>query len=119
MLDGFSKRYAMTGFRLGWVIAPAWAMRRLQIMQQNLFISANRFVQHAGIAALETGAERVLEMREAYQRRRDRLAKGLRGLGFGIRHLPKGAFYIFADARRFGPTRASWRGKSSSGDMWA
>ena len=48
VLDGFSKRYAMTGFRLGYLIAPDWALRPLQIMQQNLFISANRFVQLAG-----------------------------------------------------------------------
>ncbi len=101
-LDGFSKRYAMTGFRLGWVVAPEWAMRRLQIMQQSLFISANRFVQHAGIAALEHGASAVQEMREVYQRRRTLLADGLRALGFEIARLPEGAFYLFADARRFG-----------------
>ena len=102
VLDGFSKRYAMTGFRLGWVIAPERAMRRLQIMQQNLFISASRFVQHAGIAALESGAPDVANMRAVYQKRRDFLAEGLRGLGFGIPRLPDGAFYLFADATRFG-----------------
>jgi len=102
VLDGFSKRYAMTGFRLGWLVAPPWAMRRLQIMQQNLFISANRFVQHAGIAALSHAGQAVSEMCEVYRRRRGLLAEGLRGLGFEIEHLPDGAFYIFADARRFG-----------------
>jgi aspartate/methionine/tyrosine aminotransferase len=102
VLDGFSKRYAMTGFRLGWLIAPGWAMRRLQIMQQNLFISASRFVQHAGIAALEAGARDVGEMRAVYQVRRTRLARGLEALGFGIPSLPEGAFYLFVDASRFG-----------------
>ena len=102
MLDGFSKRYAMTGFRLGYVIAPEWARRPLQIMLQNLFISANRFVQHAGIAALEQGAEAVEAMRRVYQRRRGLLVAGLRELGFGIPHEPSGAFYVLADARRFG-----------------
>jgi aspartate/methionine/tyrosine aminotransferase len=102
VLDGFSKRYAMTGFRLGWVIAPDWAMRRLQIMQQNLFISANRFVQHAGIAALESCASDVEQMRTVYQGRRSRLASGLSELGFEIPTLPQGAFYLFADAKRFG-----------------
>lgn len=102
VLDGFSKRYAMTGFRLGWVIAPDWAMRRLQIMQQNLFISANRFVQRAGIAALESCASDVAEMRAVYQERRTRLARGLVELGFEIPTVPKGAFYLFVDARRFG-----------------
>jgi len=102
VLDGFSKRYAMTGFRLGYVIAPAWAKRPLQIMLQNLFISANRFVQHAGIAALQHGAPAVEEMRCVYQRRRGLLVEGLRRLGLGIPHLPSGAFYVLADARRFG-----------------
>jgi aspartate/methionine/tyrosine aminotransferase len=102
VLDGFSKRYAMTGFRLGWLVAPEWAMRRLQVSQQNLFISANSFVQHAGIAALESGAETVATMRSVHGRRRDLLANGLRELGFGVPRLPEGAFYIFADARRFG-----------------
>ena len=50
-LDGFSKRYAMTGFRLGYVIAPESAARPLQIMQQNLHISSTHFVQKAAVAA--------------------------------------------------------------------
>lgn len=102
VLDGFSKRYAMTGFRLGWVVAPEWAMRRLQIMQQNLFISANLFVQHAGVAALQGGGADVEKMRATYQRRRGLLARGLEALGFEIPNLPEGAFYLFADATRFG-----------------
>lgn len=102
VLDGFSKRYAMTGFRLGWLVAPEWAMRRLQIMQQNLFISASRFVQYAGIAALEAGAPDVTRMRAVYERRRERLARGLEALGFGVPGLPEGAFYLFVDASRFG-----------------
>ena len=102
VLDGFSKRYAMTGFRLGYVIAPRPALRPLQVLQQNLFISANRFVQHAGVAALREGAETVAAMREAYARRRRQLVDGLRKLGFGVPVLPQGAFYVFADARAFG-----------------
>jgi aspartate/methionine/tyrosine aminotransferase len=101
VLDGFSKRYAMTGFRLGYVIAPRNAIRPLQILQQNLFISANRFVQHAGIAALRHGGTTLEAMRSAYARRRGLLVEGLRGLGFGVPALPPGAFYVFADARPF------------------
>jgi (5-formylfuran-3-yl)methyl phosphate transaminase len=101
VLDGFSKRYAMTGFRLGYVIAPRAAARPLQVLQQNLFISANRFVQHAGIAALEHGAPTVARMREAYASRRTLLVDGLRKLGFGVPAVPQGAFYVFADARAF------------------
>ena len=103
VLDGFSKRYAMTGFRLGWVVAPEWAARPLQVLQQSVFISASSFVQHAGIAALEHGAPSVEAMRITYAGRRDRLVAGLRRLGFGLPHTPQGAFYVLADARPLGP----------------
>jgi aspartate/methionine/tyrosine aminotransferase len=101
VLDGFSKRYAMTGFRLGQVIAPLRAVRPLQTLQQNLFISANRFVQHAGLAALQKGAETVRAMQQAYDRRRRRMVEGLRRIGLGVPKMPVGAFYVFADARTF------------------
>jgi aspartate/methionine/tyrosine aminotransferase len=101
VLDGFSKRYAMTGFRLGYVISPPGASRSLQILQQNLFISANRFVQHAGIAALRFGAKTAEAMRDAYALRRTKLVEGLRRIGFVVPRLPDGAFYVFADARAF------------------
>lgn len=102
VLDGFSKRYAMTGFRLGWVVAPQDALRRLQILQQNLFISANAFVQHAGLAALAEGDEMTREMLGQLTARRTRLVDGLRSLGFGIAGDPEGAFYVLADASAFG-----------------
>jgi aspartate/methionine/tyrosine aminotransferase len=102
VLDGFSKRYAMTGFRLGYAIVPGRALRPLQILHQNLFISANRFVQHAGLAALREGEPTLVAMRQAYARRRTLLVEGLRGLGFRIPILPAGAIYVFADARAFG-----------------
>lgn len=102
VLDGFSKRYAMTGFRLGWVVAPETAIRRLQVLHQNFFISATHFVQHAGIAALEEGAAMTESMRDACAERRTLLVDGLRRLGFGIDRAPDGAFYVLADARRFG-----------------
>ena len=102
VLDGFSKRYAMTGFRLGWAVAPESAMRRLQTLQQNLFISVSPFVQQAGIAALAEGESMRQAMNAACTSRRDLLVEGLRSLGFGIETMPEGAFYILADARRFG-----------------
>jgi aspartate/methionine/tyrosine aminotransferase len=102
VLDGFSKRYAMTGFRLGYAIVPKPALRPLQVMQQNLFISPNHFVQRAGIAALREGAPTVAAMRAAYAGRRALLVEGLRGLGLRVPVLPEGAFYVFADARAFG-----------------
>jgi aspartate/methionine/tyrosine aminotransferase len=102
VLDGFSKRYAMTGFRLGYVIAPEQAVRPLQILQQNLFISATDFVQAAGLATLREGRGTVTRMCRAYDRRRRLIVEGLRALGFVVPVLPRGAFYVFADARAFG-----------------
>jgi aspartate/methionine/tyrosine aminotransferase len=102
VLDGFSKRYAMTGFRLGWVVAPESAMRRLQILQQNLFISASAFVQYAGIAALAEGAPMAEEMLAACGERRSQLVEGIERLGFGVDCSPEGAFYVLADATAFG-----------------
>ncbi len=87
--------------RVRGVIAPPAAIRPLQILQQNLFISANRFVQHAGIAALRQGRETLQSMREAYDRRRRSLVPALQKLGFGVPAMPVGAFYVFADARAF------------------
>jgi aspartate/methionine/tyrosine aminotransferase len=103
VLDGFSKRYAMTGFRLGYVIAPSGATRALQSLAQNLFISVASFAQRAGIAALAHGDATTAAMREAYGARRTLLADGLKRLGFEVPCAPRGAFYVFADARRFGP----------------
>lgn len=100
-LDGFSKRYAMTGYRLGWVVAPEAAVRRLQVLQQNLFISASAFIQQAGLAALREGRAMTLAMRAACEERRTLLVDGLRRLGFGIDRDPEGAFYVLADARAF------------------
>ena len=102
VLDGFSKRYAMTGFRLGYAIAPKGAQRALQSLAQNLFISVASFAQRAGIAALEHGAATTAAMREAYGARRGLLIDGLTRLGFAVPVAPRGAFYVFADARRFG-----------------
>ncbi|MCA9510288.1 MAG: pyridoxal phosphate-dependent aminotransferase, partial [Myxococcales bacterium] len=109
VLDGFSKRYAMTGFRLGWVVAPSAFARDLQVLQQSLFISASSFAQEAAVAALEGGAADVAHMRDVYARRRDRLVAGLRALGFGVPRAPQGAFYVLADARPVAGPRADSR----------
>ncbi len=102
VVDGFSKRYAMTGFRLGWLVVPEWAVAPARIALQNLFISANGFVQRAGVAALASGAESLAAMRVDFAKRRLRLVEGLRDLGFEVQRPPDGAFYVFAGARRFG-----------------
>lgn len=101
VVDGFSKRYAMTGWRLGWLVFPPEYARVFQSMQQNFAISANPFVQRAGQAALATGAPAVQRMRDQYRRRRDLMVELFRELGFGIPVIPQGAFYVLADASAF------------------
>lgn len=99
VLNGFSKLYAMTGLRLGYLIAPREFIRPIQKIQQNFFISANSIVQRAGIAALEQTAEDVARMRTLYDERRRFMVRRLRELGFGIAVEPTGAFYVFANAK--------------------
>ncbi|MDI6715733.1 MAG: pyridoxal phosphate-dependent aminotransferase, partial [Actinomycetota bacterium] len=102
VLNGFSKLYAMTGWRLGYAIAPKEFIRSMQKIQQNLFISANSFVQWAGIAALKETGEHIAKMVATYNERRKFLIPRLKGIGFGITVEPTGAFYIFANAKNFG-----------------
>lgn len=99
VLNGFSKLYAMTGLRLGYLIAPQPFVRPIQKLQQNFFISANSVVQVAGIAALEKTAEDVARMKRIYDERRQYMIKRIKELGFGITVEPTGAFYVFANAK--------------------
>ncbi len=99
VLGGFSKAYAMTGWRLGYLIAPKSAIRALQTFHQNVMISANSFVQLAGVAALREGAPYVAQMRAEYDRRRRHLIPRLKEIGLKVHTRPAGAFYVLADAR--------------------
>jgi len=101
VINGFSKLYAMTGWRLGYVIAPKEFVRPMQKIQQNLFISATSFAQWGALAGLKEAGEDIQKMQETYDRRRRFLIPRLRGLGFGITVEPTGAFYILANAKRF------------------
>src|SRR5512147_503897 len=101
VINGFSKLYAMTGWRLGYVIAPKELMRPMQKIQQNLFISASSFAQWGAVAGLRETERDVQKMRETYDRRRRFLVPRLRALGFGITVEPTGAFYVLANAKRF------------------
>ncbi|HTU00191.1 MAG TPA: pyridoxal phosphate-dependent aminotransferase [Candidatus Sulfotelmatobacter sp.] len=100
-INGFSKAFAMTGWRLGYVIVPPALVRPLQKIHQNFFISANAFVQAGGIAALREGGPDNLRMRGIYDQRRRFLVPALRRLGFGVAAEPTGAFYVLANAKRF------------------
>jgi aspartate/methionine/tyrosine aminotransferase len=99
VINGFSKLYAMTGWRLGYLIAPPEFVRPLQKLMQNFFISANPFVQRAGIAALTQAGPEIEKMRATYDARRRFFLAGLERLGFQIPVPPTGAFYVLVNAR--------------------
>jgi aspartate/methionine/tyrosine aminotransferase len=101
VINGFSKRYAMTGWRLGYVIVPEAFIRPLQKMHQNFFISANAFVQWAGVAALTYAGQDVERMKETLNARRKYMIARLREIGLGIGVEPTGAFYVLANAKTF------------------
>lgn len=99
VFNGFSKLYAMTGLRLGYMIAPKHFIRPIQKLQQNFFISANAMVQVAGIAAFKQAGEDILRMKRIYNERRQYMIRRLKDMGLGITVEPTGAFYVFANAK--------------------
>jgi len=99
VLNGFSKAYAMTGYRLGWVIAPPAHIRALQRLHGNFFISTNEFVQWAGVAALREAGMESGRFRAIFDERRRAMIAGLRAIGLGVGFEPTGAFYVLANAR--------------------
>ena len=101
VLNGFSKAYAMTGWRCGYVIAPPELMRTLTALHGNFFISSNEFVQWAALAALREAGPDAARFRRIFDERRRVMVEGLRRIGLGIGALPTGAFYALANARRF------------------
>jgi aspartate/methionine/tyrosine aminotransferase len=103
VLNGFSKAYAMTGWRVGYLIAPREFMRALQVAHGNFFISSNEFVQWAALAALTEGAEDAQRFRRIFDQRRRAMVAGLRRIGLGVSVAPTGAFYVLANAQRFNP----------------
>lgn len=101
VMNGFSKLYAMTGWRLGYLIAPPQYVRPVQKMAQNFFISAADFVQWAGVEALTNSSQHTERMRKIFNERRVAMLARLKQMGFGIEVDPTAAFYVLADARRF------------------
>ena len=101
VINGFSKLYAMTGWRLGYCIFPKEFTQVMQRIHQNFMISANGFIQWAGIAALTKAKKDVAKMIRIYDERRKYMLARLKDMGFVIHVEPTGAFYVFADARRF------------------
>jgi aspartate/methionine/tyrosine aminotransferase len=101
VVNGFSKTFAMTGWRLGWMVVPDDLVRPIQKIAQNVFISPPSISQHAALFAFDARAE-LENMRKTYEKRRDFLLPRLRGLGFTIPIDPQGAFYIYAGITKWG-----------------
>ncbi|HEL3833671.1 TPA: pyridoxal phosphate-dependent aminotransferase [Stenotrophomonas maltophilia] len=102
VLNSFSKYFGMTGWRLGWLVAPPAAVPDLEKLAQNLYISASSIAQHAALACFSAESMAIFEQRrEAFRQRRDFLLPALRELGFRIEVEPQGAFYLYADVSAF------------------
>jgi len=96
-VNSFSKYFCMTGWRLGWIVAPESHVREIEKLAQNAFICASAPAQYAALAAFRPETLSVLEQRrEEFRRRRDFMVPALRRLGFRVPLMPEGAFYIYA-----------------------
>lgn len=102
VINSFSKYFGMTGWRLGWLVAPEAAVPELEKLAQNLFISMSTMAQYAALAAFEPATREILDQRRAaFAQRRDFLYPALCELGFDIPHKPDGAFYLYAGIDKF------------------
>jgi len=104
VINSFSKYWQMTGWRLGWLVAPPRYVREIEKLAQNLFISPSTIAQHAALACFEPATLEIVEARrrELDERRRF-LIPALEGLGFRVPVVPQGAFYIYADSSALAP----------------
>lgn len=102
VINSFSKYFGMTGWRLGWLVAPEWAVPLLEKLAQNLFISMSTMGQYGALAAFSPECRRILdERRDAFAARRDFLYPALTEMGFSIPHCPAGALYLYAGIEKF------------------
>ena len=98
VVNSFSKYFAMTGWRLGWLVVPEPWIPVMDRLAQNLYLSAPTIAQYAALAAMRPETVAILEQRRvAFQERRDFLYPALEALGFGLAGKPEGAFYLYAD----------------------
>lgn len=102
VMDGFSKQYAMTGFRLGWGAAPQEVIVTMTKLLENMLSSVNEGVQWGGVAALTGDQSCVEEMKRVYLRRRELMVNGLNSIDKISCLMPRGAFYAFANISRTG-----------------
>ncbi len=104
VINSFSKYFQMTGWRLGWLVAPPAYVREVEKLAQNLFISPSTVAQHAALACFDPRTIEIVEERRAeLDQRRRYLIPALESLDFGIPVVPEGAFYIYADSSALAP----------------
>lgn len=102
VINSFSKYFGMTGWRLGWLVAPEWALPGLEKLAQNLFISMSTMAQYAALQCFTPATRALLDARrDEFQRRCDVLLPALEAMGFIIPHYPEGGLYIYADISGF------------------
>jgi aspartate/methionine/tyrosine aminotransferase len=104
VVNSFSKYFQMTGWRLGWLLAPEGLVRRIETLAQNLFISPSAVAQHAALACFSPETLAITEARRAeLDARRRFLVPALESVGFRVPVVPQGAFYIYADCSALAP----------------
>ncbi len=109
VINSFSKFFGMTGWRLGWLVAPTEAIPEIERLAQNLFISMSTMAQYGALAGFEENTLRILEeRRDIFKVRRDYLVDALREIGFGIPTVPDGALYIYANIEKFSNNSAEF-----------
>jgi len=102
VVNSFSKYFGMTGWRLGWLIAPQAYVADIEKLAQNLFLAAPTIAQHAALKAFDEESINILETRRReFKQRRDYLLPALRDVGFDIPVIPDGAFYLYANCSHF------------------
>ncbi|MCP4290055.1 MAG: pyridoxal phosphate-dependent aminotransferase [Gammaproteobacteria bacterium] len=98
VINSFSKYFGMTGWRIGWMVAPESYVPAIDRLAQNIFISTSSLAQYAAIEAFSADCIKTMEQRrDAFKQRRDYLLSALSDLGFNIACVPQGAFYLYAD----------------------
>jgi len=104
IVDGFSKTYAMTGWRLGYGIMPAGLAKKIDLLLTHSVGCSAHFTQVAGLEAVHGPQDRVREVVEIYQKRRDFIVAGLNEIPGVVCQKPQGAFYVFPNVKVFGKT---------------
>jgi aspartate/methionine/tyrosine aminotransferase len=107
VVNSFSKTWGMTGWRLGWLVAPEWLVEPVERLAQNLYISPPGPSQHGALACFTPEVSAEVDRRvRVLAERRDLLVAGLRELGFDVPVVPSGAFYVYAGCSTFGDARS-------------